>query len=145
MSEFTFEEAVGYVVNRAALRLKAALQRAFRESGYDVTAEQWAVLNCLWTNEGMTQTEIAERVAKDKTNLTRILDVMERNGLITRQRHESDRRSYRVFPTREAWNIREDLTAAAEVVSRTATRGLSAADQREIVRLMNIITSNLSE
>ena len=71
MTEFTFEEAVGYVVNRAALRLKAALQKAFRESGYDVTAEQWAVLNCLWTNEGMTQTEIADRVAKDKTNLTR--------------------------------------------------------------------------
>lgn len=143
MGDFKLERAIGYVVNRAALRMKAELQRAFRAKGYDLTTEHWAVMNCLWEKEGTTQTEIARKIAKDKTNLTRILDVMERNGLIKREYHESDRRSYRIFLTQKAWKMKDKLIAIAEEVSSVATRGMSAKSQREIIRLMNVINSNL--
>ena len=145
MGDFKLERAIGYVVNRAALRMKAELQRAFRAKGYNLTTEHWAVMNCLWEKEGTTQTEIARKIAKDKTNLTRILDVMERNGLIKREYHESDRRSYRIFLTQEAWKMKDELIAIAEEVSLVATRGISAKSEREIIRLMNIINSNLEK
>jgi DNA-binding MarR family transcriptional regulator len=143
MDTFTLENAIGYAVNRAALRMKAGLQRAFRAKGHHLTPEHWAVMNCLWEREGATQTEIAERVAKDKTNLTRILDVMERNGLIRRAYHETDRRCYRISLTKRAWKMKDALIAIAEDVNAVATRGLSAADEREIIRLMNTINENL--
>lgn len=145
MGNFKLEEAVGYVVNRAALRMKAGLQRAFRAKGYNLTTEHWAVMNCLLEKEGSTQTEIAKKIAKDKTNLTRILDVMERNGLIRREYHESDRRSYRIFLTQEAWEMKDGLIAIAEEVSAVATRGISAKSEQEIIRLMDIINKNLEK
>ena len=145
MGDFRLERAIGYVVNRAALRMKAELQRAFRAKGYNLTTEHWAVMNCLWEKEGTTQTEIARKIAKDKTNLTRILDVMERNGLIKREYHESDRRSYRIFLTQEAWEMKDELIAIAKEVSSVATRGLSAKSEREIIRFMNVINSNLEK
>ena len=144
MDEFKLENAVGYVVNLAALRLKAELHRAFKAEGFNLTPEHWAVLNCLWENEGATQTEIAERIAKDKTNLTRILDVMERNGLIRRDKNETDRRSYRISLTQKAWDMKDGLIAVAERVSAASTRSMSAGDKREIIRLMNIINDNLT-
>lgn len=143
MGAFKLETAIGYVVNRAALRMKAELHRAFRAGGYNLTPEHWAVLNCLWEKEGATQTEIAVTLAKDKTNVTRILDVMERNGLIQRKYHESDRRSYRIFLTQKATDMKDDLIAIAEAIGALATRGLSKANKREIIRLMNMINSNL--
>jgi len=143
MGDFKMERAIGYVVNRAALRMKMELKRAFKAKGYNLTAEHWAVMNCLWEKQGTTQTEIAKKIAKDKTNLTRILDIMERNGLINREYHESDRRSYRIFLTQKAWRMKDELIAIAEEVSSVATRGISAKSQREIIRLMNIINSNL--
>ena len=145
MSKFRLEKAIGYVVNRAALRMKAELQRAFKANGYNLTPEHWAVMNCLWERQGATQTEIADSISKDKTNLTRILDVMEKNGLITRQSHETDRRSYRISLTRKAWKMKDQLIAIAEEVSKASTRGLSAKDEREIIRLMNIINENLAK
>ena len=145
MNNFKFEDSIGYVINRAALRLKLELQRAFKANGFDLSAEHWAVLNCLWENEGISQTEIATRIAKDKTNLTRILDVMEKNGLIRRDNHESDRRSYRIFITPKTLKMREKLTSIAVKVNENAKNGLSAADKREIIRIMNIISSNLEK
>lgn len=143
MNEYNFEERIGVLVNRTALKMKAGLQRSFKTNGYDLTADHWAVLNCLWEKEGLTQTEIAERLAKDKTNLTRILDIMQRNGLIKRDCHESDRRSYRVFPTAKASRMRNSLMTIAEEFVNMAVDGLSAKERQEIVRLMNIINRNL--
>ena len=143
MPPFKLENAIGYAVNRAALRLKGALHRAFRESGYDITPEHWAVLNCLWDDEGMSQTQIAERIVKDKTNLTRMLDVMERNGLVSRKPHEGDRRAYRIFLTDRARAIKPDLIGVAEAVGARAVSGLSPEEQQTVLRLMNTIADNL--
>ena len=145
MGQFKLENAIGFAVNRAALKMKAELQKAFRAKGYKITPEHWAVLNCLWDKEGTSQTEIAEKIAKDKTNLTRILDIMERNRLIRRVNHETDRRSYRIFLTRKASEMKDDLIAFVEDVLAAATRGINAKEEREIIRLMNIINNNLSE
>lgn len=145
MGNFELDRSIGYVVNRAAMRMKAELQRAFRENGYKVTTEHWAVMNCLWEKEGSTQTEIAEKIAKDKTNLTRILDVMERDGLVRREYHESDRRSYRIFLTQEGWKMKDGLIAIAEAINGRAIRGMGSGGEREIIRLMNIINKNLEK
>ncbi len=145
MSEFRLENAIGYAVNRAALRLKGGLHRGFKAKGFDITPEHWAVLNCLWDDEGMSQTQIAERIVKDKTNLTRILDVMERKDLIVRRKHEDDRRSYRIFLTDRARAIRSELIGVAEAVGARAVRGLSTEEQQTVLRLMNAISDNLGD
>ena len=97
MDSFKFDDSVGFFVNRAAIRLKNRLWQSFKEGGFDITPEQWAVLNCLWEKDGQTQTEIADRIIKDKTNLTRMLDVMEREGLLERRPLRSP--NHRYFPS----------------------------------------------
>ena len=145
MPSFKLENAVGYAVNRAAIRLKGGLHQAFRASGYDITPEHWAVMNCLWDDEGMSQTEIAKRIVKDKTNLTRILDVMERNGLVSRRRRKNDRRAYRIVLTDKAKASKNDLIAIAEAVGARAVERLSAEEQQTVLRLMNTIAENLKD
>ena len=144
MNEFKLDFAVGYVVNRAAHRLKVALHRAFKANGLDITPEHWAVLNCLWEKDGISQAEIAERVMKDKTNLTRILDIMEKNGWIVRHDHESDRRSNRIVLTEKARESKDRIIAVAKGESARAVRGLNLHEESEIIRFMNIINDNLS-
>ena len=144
MEQFIFESSIGFVVNRTATSLKNELWRAFKSNGYNITPEHWAVLNCLWQKEAQTQSEIAEKIYKDKTNLTRILDIMERNELIQRRSHETDRRSYRVFLTEKGQALKEKLIPIALEASQRSIKGLSGAECREVIRLMNIINDNLS-
>jgi DNA-binding MarR family transcriptional regulator len=144
MNSFKFEDSVGFFVNRAAIRLKNELWKAFKSSGFDITPEQWAVLNCLWEKDGQTQTEIADRIIKDKTNLTRMLDVMEREGLVERRPHETDRRSYRISLTTKGKGLKRKLVPIAARINEASVRGLSKNERATLRLLMNVINDNLS-
>ena len=41
---------------------------------FDMTPEQWAVLNRLWEKDDVTQNDLAERTFKDQPNIGRILE-----------------------------------------------------------------------
>ena len=143
MGAFVLEDSVGFVINITAINLKNALSRAFKARGYKVTPEHWAVLNCLWREDGQNQSQIAKKIAKDKTNLTRILDVMEKNGYIRRQKYEGDRRVYHIYLTEEGRKLKKELIPIAEQLVETSVRGLSAGEQEQIVQLLNLINRNV--
>lgn len=144
MRQFRLEDSSGFLINRAALKLKNELLQTFKLHGYNITTEQWAVLMCLSEQEAQTQSELAEKIEKDKTNLSRILDGMEKKEFITRRPHENDRRSYRIFLTSIGEELIDKLKPLAMKSNERGLQGLSEKDKREIKRLMNTIYQNLS-
>ena len=57
------------------------------------------VLCALWQEEGLTQTELAERLAVRPATVTNLLQRLERKGLVRRVPDADDQRVSRVFPT----------------------------------------------
>lgn len=96
---YDMDNALGYVIGHAAMRLKIGLRRLFVASGLNVTPEQWVVLFRLHEKEGLTQSELGERTVKDKTTITRILDRLEKKDMASRRRDARDRRAQRIFLT----------------------------------------------
>ena len=72
--DYHIKDTLGFILYRTALALKSALQRCLNENGYEITPEQWGLIRHLWEEEGLSQREIGEKAAKDKPNVTRILD-----------------------------------------------------------------------
>ena len=62
------------------------------EAGIELTAEQWGVLGHLWNEGGVAQDELAALVCVNKSSLSRVLDGMERRGLVIRQKDPADAR-----------------------------------------------------
>jgi DNA-binding MarR family transcriptional regulator len=119
MSHFTLDESLGYLINRTARRLKHELDQAFKINGHDITPEQWTLLNRLWQQEGLSQVELAKQTFKDKPNVTRILDILERKQLLFRQKDEGDRRAFKVYLTQAGRELKEKLIPlAVEVLER---------------------------
>lgn len=145
MRIFNLNDSIGFLVNIAATKYKNVLERAFISNGFDVTAEQWAVLMCLWNRDAQTQNEIADELVKDKTNLSRILDLMQKNGYILRQQHENDRRSYRIVLTEFAKESIPGLISIANQVNNMSTIGLSGRQVEEVSGLLRMILKNLQE
>jgi DNA-binding MarR family transcriptional regulator len=143
MSDFVLDNSVGFLVNRTALRLKRELQQAFRRQGFTVTAEQWALLNRLWEQEGLSQVQLAERTFKDKPNVTRMVEVLERNGLVHRQQNRRDRRAYHVFLTPAGRELRSAMIPLAVEVLRRALRGLDENEVEELRRVLERIDRNI--
>jgi DNA-binding MarR family transcriptional regulator len=142
MAHFTLDGSLGFLINRTAVRLKRELHYAFKAHGYTVTPEQWAVLNRLWEQEGLSQVELAEMTFKDKPNVTRMLEVLEKENLVFRQPDENDRRAYKVFLTDAGKQLKEKLIPLAVEVLERGLRNLTAEEIEHLRKALNIIYSN---
>jgi len=142
-SVFPLDNSPGFLVYRTASRLKADLSRAFQAKGLDVTPEQWAVLSRLWESEGEHQTALAERAQKDRHTVTRILNLLEKNGLIRREPDSKDRRYQRVFLTDEGRALKAKLIPLVKGHLSRALSGLTPEDLQQLKRIHGQILKNL--
>lgn len=131
-NRYPIEGSLGFLIYRTALALKSALQRSFTEKGYEITAEQWGILRHLWEEEGLSQREIGVKAAKDKPNITRMLDALEKKGLIFRLPDHQDRRKYCIYLTKEGKKLYQLLWPLAQNLRERALHNLA---QPEIDRL----------
>ena len=143
MSHFNLDDSFGYLINLAAQRLKYELHQAFQAKGYDITPEQWAVLNRLWQQDGLSQVELAERTFKDKPGTTRILNLLEKKKIVVRQPDESDGRVLRVFLTKTGRDLREKLIPCAEEVLAKSGRHLTTEQLSQFKRTLHQMLDNL--
>ena len=74
------DESLGFWIYRIYAQASSRLRRTFQAHGYDCTPEQWGVMTRLRDEEGMNQSQLGERTFKDRHNITRILDLLEKRG-----------------------------------------------------------------
>jgi MarR family 2-MHQ and catechol resistance regulon transcriptional repressor len=65
----------------------------------DLTYSQFAVLETLYHLGPMTQGEISQKILKSLSNMTTVIDNLERDRLVRRERDANDRRVIRVHLT----------------------------------------------
>ncbi len=73
----------------------------------------WRVLTSLSSNKGETVTGLAEVCLFQQPTMTKLLDRMVRDGLVTRSQDTRDRRVVRVALTAEGETLAKELTRAA--------------------------------
>ena len=146
MSNLKLENSYAYLIARITSKLHKELLQMFKSNGHNnITITHWAILLCLWQEDGQTQSAIAEKLDKEKANITRMLDAMEKNQLIQRRTHENDRRSYRIFLTPKGVELKDILIAVDKDASNIGTKGLSKKEKQENLRLLNIIYNNFAD
>lgn len=105
MSTKSLRESFGLRFFMMARRWQRALDSHLDMAG--MTDATWRPLVHLEdSGGGITQKELAARVGVDTSSLVRVLDILERDGLIARRRDESDGRANLLYLT-EAGRTRE--------------------------------------
>src|SRR5215467_13921781 len=123
-TEFNLENTLGYLINRCAILLKSELTCRFNQAGYEVTPEEWVILNRLWEQDGLSQNELAERTIKDKTTITRFLNQMESKGLVTRKSSKEDGRFKNIYLTSNGQKLKTALIPIAQEMLGQASAGI---------------------
>ncbi|OGO37734.1 MAG: MarR family transcriptional regulator [Chloroflexi bacterium RBG_16_57_11] len=75
----------------------------------DLTPSQFAVLEALYHLGSMTQGEISAKVLKSVSNMTTVIDNLERDGLVRRERDHHDRRVIHIHLTETGISILEEV------------------------------------
>jgi DNA-binding MarR family transcriptional regulator len=138
----------GYRLTVAVLKAADALLRASQKllRPYGLTAAQFNVLNLIARNEsGMSQRELGDKLVVDRSNVTGLLDRMEKAGWVRRGDDPDDRRIYRVSLTplgRRQW---EKANARYVAAVEKVTQSLSADQMLECVGLLEELTQASAE
>ncbi len=138
---FKLNDSLGFILTKVNTKLKNELFQQLKE--YDVTPEQWAVLNCLWEQEGITPKELADMTFKDKPNTNRILEKLQMKELIFRTPHPLDKRAYQLFLTDRGIALRKELVPKVQKLLARVTAGLEAEKVKELKNMLNQIYHNM--
>lgn len=106
---------------------------------------RWAVLIWLHGAEaGMSQTALAEHAQIEPPTLVRLIDGLEKQGLVERRQCPKDRRVNRVSLTPEALPLMAKITAAVDELRRESMAGIEEEDLRVANALLLRLKRNLA-
>jgi DNA-binding MarR family transcriptional regulator len=129
------------MISNTARKLSQQLSSSFQS--FDITSEQWSVLNRLAKQDGITQKELSLRAVKDPTNLTRILDQLERKGWIRREANQEDRRSFLTYVTESGRSLNEKLLPLEAEFIENISSGLSVSEMTILKKTLSQINENI--
>lgn len=130
-------------------QLKLVSQLTYREfqgrlDPFGITPFHYLVLCCLWENDGLATSSIADKLRQLGATLTGVLDRMEERELVYRQRDPQDRRIWRVWLTKEGQNLKEVLPSIAASAIEKSLKGVSNCDRDRLAKILAQIVVNLS-
>lgn len=125
--QFNFDIRLIFAIlnGKVSAAINRKLNRNFRQNNIDITPEQWTVLIYLWEKDGVTQQELCNATYKDKPSMTRLIDNMERQDLVTRISSKSDRRINLIHLTKTGRELEEKSRYVANRTLKEALHGLS--------------------
>ena len=134
--------SIPFYVARASNILRLRLHRAFKEKGYNITPDQWGILNTLWRRDGRTQREISKKISKDTSSVTRMLDLLERENLVERRRNKNDRRSYQIFLAPKGKKIKNELISIVDESHKFSLKGLNEEEKKILLDMLDRISDS---
>lgn len=139
------EQAYAFQIVRTARLLRLHFTRFAQREGFDISQEQWLIMNKLAQNPGLSQLELGDSLIHDKPNITRILAGMEKKKLIQRRVDSEDRRMMRVKLTALGQKIHSELSARVAAERGVVQAGLTDTDFGALMRICRQLEANITQ
>jgi DNA-binding MarR family transcriptional regulator len=119
--------------------------RVFFEQ-WDLSSSQFNVLNLLHANpEGLSQSDLGRQLITHRSNVTGLVDRLEKRGLVQRSEATADRRAYRVILTAEGVELLKDILPRYFEEADHVWDGVSRARISELLDTLDHVAQNASK
>ena len=136
------ERVIFYALDKCIKTYRQFAQRRFIEAGLDITIDQWLVLNAISEKPDLSQLEIADRVFKDASSVTRIIDLLIKKEYLQRETHEWDRRRFSLGLTKEGQAIMKKIAKVVEQNRAQALKEISEGQLLQMRQTLSLIIDN---
>jgi DNA-binding MarR family transcriptional regulator len=143
-NQFKKGELYSFITGKASTAIARRLQKNFKQSGIDITIEQWSVLYHLWKTEGLSQQQLCDATFRDKPSITRLVDNLEKIKLVKRVPSRNDRRINLIYLTREAKNLQEKTMELANQTLNEALNGVNNGSIEIAKQVLQVVYNNLA-
>ena len=136
-------EMLPYLMNRVTSRVNQLWVKQLREHG--LTVGRWQVLSVLSRFDGSRIGTIADLSGGEQPAVSRVIDQMERDGLVTRRSSLHDSRAVEVWITERGREVTAELMPEAEAFVQRMFRKLSPTEIRGLTEMLERLFSDLQE
>lgn len=134
--------SVVFLLDRTLRQLRFSLQHHFNEHEVNLSVDQWIVLNEAQSSGMISQTLLADRVAKDPASVTRIVHGLVKSKFIQRVISEKDQRISLLKVTPAGKKELSKSHQAVQQYRKTALKGVSKEELAPVKVLLDKLFEN---
>ncbi len=136
---------IGMKLVRVGKMTRALAIQKFKCEKLEITPEQFTVLTAIIDHDGLYQRQISALTLKDRPNITRIVNILEKMELVTRTSDVNKRKIYKINITSKGKAIHEKIVPSVLELWQDSVRGVSDEDLQNCLTVLNKIKTNLEE
>jgi MarR family transcriptional regulator, transcriptional regulator for hemolysin len=138
------EEEFGFRVARIARRIRQSVDGELR--AYGLSEATWRPLAYLGRlGEGIRQKELAQALGIEGPSLVRLLDSLERRGLVERREDERDLRARGIYLTKSGRQLQSRVLKISESIQRRLLSAVRRSDLETCDRVFRAIETALDQ
>jgi DNA-binding MarR family transcriptional regulator len=122
---------------------RAQRQRALDSAGQPLTHMEHKALGFFARRPLATHSDLVQHAGRDKGQIARLIAALRERGLLEAQPDPADRRNLRLQPTAAGRALQQAARRQARRVEAAAVAGLSEAECRELLALLQRLQANL--
>lgn len=104
-----YTESLIYLMEQTVTYFRIKGAQFFNELKIGITIDQFVALDAIYCSEDICQRDLAKIVLKDRSNTSRILNILEENGFVTRELETKGKRLVKkIYITQKGKNIIEE-------------------------------------
>lgn len=131
------EGLVGYNARRASLVIIDVFLK--RMAVYDLRTVDFSILSLVAHNPGITSRQLSSSLSLLPPNVVGMVNAIEKRQLIKRQPHPVDGRAMGLHLTEQGEKLVAEAERTVEQLEIEATAGLTAAERKTLIRLLQKI------
>jgi DNA-binding MarR family transcriptional regulator len=124
----TIEDRFIFLISKVCQKLIINLQKAFSESGVEVTPIQVMLLFFLQKNDGSSLTQISQGLMLENPTITGLIDRLEKLRYVKRSDHPNDRRVYLVNITEKGNRVAKKALPIIKKLNEQIKEGYSKGE-----------------
>ena len=97
-----YKNKTGVTLVATGIYTRIYARQYFAAKNFDITPEQFVVIEILMENDGLYQRQICEIAMKDRPNMTRIINILCELGYVQRVSDKNKRKVHKIFLTQKA-------------------------------------------
>lgn len=138
---FNLDKCVGHITEISTKQITDAFSQRLKETG--ITRIQWVALYYIKVNKVISQRELSNLMNVKDSSSARLIDRLERDGLIKRNRNDVDRRVIYISLTEDGDQLISRLMSYGEKFSSDLIKGIEEKDLIIFDKVLKKMISNV--
>ena len=135
--DFNPFKEIGFITARTHRTMLNTLNQRLIQNEIGITAEQAFVIINLFSQDGIPQQELSDKIFKEKSSTKRLIDSLERKDLIIRIPDQNDKRNKLIYLTHGGKKVNSKLR---KIIFRLLTDAQENIDKKEMEICKNVLT-----